>query len=303
MFRPMLACNYDEDKVKFPVMAQPKIDGVRGLVRNGILMGRSLKAFPNPKAQRMWGHANLDGLDGELYVGNETDDDLCRVTSGYLNRKDETDVEVKFKVFDLSNRHEDEYYLHRLEELTRRVSRILDCGWSRPDLLSVIENKMIRNKEELQEVIMEHLALGYEGTILRDAYGMYKEGRSTVKSGAMLKIKQFQDAEAIVVGVLEGQKNNNPKEINFLGLSERSTKKDGKVNNGVVGTIIAIDTVTKQEIEISPGKMVHDQRKFYFNNPQLLIGRVVKYKFFALGVKDKPRFPTFQCFRLDEDMS
>ena len=46
-FKPMLACNVDLDKIQYPVIIQPKIDGVRALVLNGQVVGRSLKPFRN----------------------------------------------------------------------------------------------------------------------------------------------------------------------------------------------------------------------------------------------------------------
>ena len=41
--KPMLAEDFDESKLIFPLIAQPKIDGVRGLNMLGTLTGRSLK--------------------------------------------------------------------------------------------------------------------------------------------------------------------------------------------------------------------------------------------------------------------
>ena len=55
-------------------------------------------------------------------------------------------------------------------------------------------------------------------------------------------------------------------------------------------------------IEVAPGKMVHEKRKYYFDNPEEIVGKIVKFKFFPVGIKDKPRFPTFQSFRDPVDM-
>ena len=45
--KPLLAVNYDESKLVFPLGVQPKIDGVRGLTTEGHLTGRSLKKHKN----------------------------------------------------------------------------------------------------------------------------------------------------------------------------------------------------------------------------------------------------------------
>ena len=45
--KAMLATDYEEAKLRFPVLAQPKIDGVRGVNFFGTLTGRSLKQHRN----------------------------------------------------------------------------------------------------------------------------------------------------------------------------------------------------------------------------------------------------------------
>ena len=72
--KPMLACDYDPAKLKYPCIASPKLDGVRGLVSGGSVLSRSLKQIPNKFVQEMLGgYPPLDGFDGELIVGSPTD--------------------------------------------------------------------------------------------------------------------------------------------------------------------------------------------------------------------------------------
>jgi len=59
--------------LRFPLLASPKLDGIRAIVRNGQVLGRSLKPLPNKLIQRMLGREDLEGLDGELIVGNPQD--------------------------------------------------------------------------------------------------------------------------------------------------------------------------------------------------------------------------------------
>lgn len=47
MFKPLLACNADLSKVRYPVYVSPKLDGIRCIVINGIAMSRSMKPIPN----------------------------------------------------------------------------------------------------------------------------------------------------------------------------------------------------------------------------------------------------------------
>jgi hypothetical protein len=82
--RPMLAEDYVEDKLVFPLGAQPKIDGVRGLNMLGKLTGRSLKPHKNKYSTSFYSHSSLIGLDGELAANSEVHPDLCRLTSSAL---------------------------------------------------------------------------------------------------------------------------------------------------------------------------------------------------------------------------
>ena len=50
-------------------------------------------------------------------------------------------------------------------------------------------------------------------------------------------------------------------------------------------------------INVAPGKMTADEKAHYFKHQHLIIGRVIKHKFFPKGIKDKPRFSNFLSFR------
>ena len=160
------------------------------------------------------------------------------------------------------------------------------------------------------------LSCGYEGTIIRDPDGKYKQGRSTVREGGYLRIKRFVEGEGIVCSVEEGETNNNPTQTNELGNTFRSTHKENMIPNGMIGNLwISVckniyDPQDKkkillhegQEIKIAAGCMTEVQRIEYFKDQSKILGRVVKFQFFPKGQKDKPRFPTFQTFRAESDI-
>ena len=81
----MLAEDFDESKLIFPLIAQPKIDGVRGLNMLGTLTGRSLKTHKNVYTTKFYSQSCLIGFDGELAANSETHPDLCRITSSALS--------------------------------------------------------------------------------------------------------------------------------------------------------------------------------------------------------------------------
>ena len=100
MLRPMLASAVEDlGALRYPVLASPKLDGVRAIGTLGGLMSRNGKIIPNRHVQNLFGEACAAGLDGELIVGEPTDKDCYRSTvSGVMSEAGEPDV--TFYVFD-----------------------------------------------------------------------------------------------------------------------------------------------------------------------------------------------------------
>ena len=153
--------------------------------------------------------------------------------------------------------------------------------------VDVLEQIVINDEEALLKYEASALAKGFEGLILRDPDGLYKCGRSTIKDQGLLKLKRFEDSEAEIIGVEEEMFNGNEAETNELGRTKRSTAKAGLVGKGTMGAIVVRDLVSKVEFNIGTGFDAEDRKKDW------PIGTVVKYKFFPVGVKDKPRHPVY----------
>ena len=65
MFKPMLAATLKSpEALKFPVVASPKLDGVRAIIIDGVVMSRNLKPIPNVFVQKIFGHREFNGFDG-----------------------------------------------------------------------------------------------------------------------------------------------------------------------------------------------------------------------------------------------
>lgn len=313
--KPMLAANFDITKVKYPIGAQPKIDGVRGLSTGGKFTGRSLKRFPNKHVNNVFGIPEYSDLDGELAAAEETHADLCRLTTSALSRIEGT-PSLDWFVFDLLNSETINLpYVERYEKLCQHV-KYLHTHCLAPRIW-VVPMTICHNEEELIAVEEITLQQGYEGVILRDLNGLHKQGRSSPKHGGLLRIKRFIDFEATVVSITEGLINGNEATINELGNTSRSTHMENMTKSGLVGSLecasIAdvLDPIDKTKVlihagdivTVAPGRMTHEMRKYYFENPLQLFGKAVKVQFFPKGIKDKPRFPTFQSIRIEEDMS
>ena len=283
-FKPMLAGKADLDNIKFPVMASPKLDGVRVIVHDGIVYSRNFKRIPNDYVQALFGREECDGFDGELIVGNATSDTVFQATtSGVMTGAGKPDVTLHVFDFIISEYHFSSRH-SEVKERTRKLKHV-----------KVVPHVLINNLEELNAYEEECVAQGYEGIMIRDPQGKYKHGRSTTKEGGLLKIKRFEDDEAVVIGVEELMTNNNEQELDNLGHKVRSSKKEGLVPAGKLGALI-VKHKTFGEFKIGSG-FTEDARIKLWRERDELKGRLAKFKYQPSGVKDKPRFPVFLGFR------
>lgn len=301
MTKPMLAADWDETKVKFPVIAQPKIDGVRGCNLNGALTGRSLKTHGNAHITKLFTNNHVLGFDGELACENEVHPDLCRITSSAVSTRNGTPW-VHWHVFDFVTHYTiNKPYAERYGAMIDQLKIIENLYPHYRQAFSAIPCILCNTLEDLLDADSKYLERGYEGTIIRDPLGLYKQGRSTIREGGLLRIKRFTEEDAIVLAIEEGQTNNNVAITNALGKTERSSHQENMVPNGQIGNLSCRDIKSGATITVSPGKLTQKERMFYFNHPEQIVGQTIKYKHFLHGVKDKPRFPTFQAFRIDAD--
>lgn len=286
-FKPMLAGKADLDNIKFPVMASPKLDGVRVIVYDGVVYSRNFKRIPNDHVQALFGRKECEGFDGELIVGQVTADTVFQsTTSGVMTGSGKPDV--VFHVFDDTSINDD--FENRYHQLDRRVKK--RCRGTKVKLVSHVR---ITDLKDLLDFEEECVAQGYEGIMIRDPKGKYKHGRSTTKEGGLLKIKRFEDDEAVVIGCEELMTNHNEQELDNLGHKVRSSKKEGMVPAGKLGALI-VKHKTFGEFKIGSG-FTEDARIKLWHERDELKGRLAKFKYQPSGVKDKPRFPVFLGFR------
>lgn len=283
--KPMLAAKTNGKGLLYPVLASPKLDGVRALVINGRVYSRSLKLIPNRYVQATLGRPALNGWDGELCVGPPTALDVYRRTaSEVMTERGAPDFCFwAFDRFDLKLP-----YYRRYEKL-KQNQRILP--W-----LRVLNHFVIPSEQHLTVYEQDRLAEGYEGVMVRDPEGPYKFGRSTENEGWLLKLKRFEDSEAEIIEIIELMHNNNAATTNALGKTQRSGHKAGKQPGNVMGSIRVKDIHSKVEFEIGTGFDWLLRVKMW-RSYKMFPGRIIKYKYFPGGVKHKPRFPVFLGFR------
>ena len=295
-FRPMLAAPANLLTLRFPVIASPKLDGVRGVVHKVALRSRTLKPIPNSYAQQLFGRRELEGLDGELVVGSPTAPDVFRQsTSGVMTILGQPDV--AYYVFDRLL-YPDAPYADRVFALQKVVEALRATGEAP---IVVHEFLGISTMDDLLAYEEMVLAQGYEGLILRSMDRPYKYGRSTAREQGMLKLKRMETSEAFVRGVVELEHNDNPAVLNALGLTERATQQARKVGAGTMGALIVEDVETGCEFSLGTG-FTADERAMFWKNRESVIGKVVSYDHFPVGAKDKPRFPSYKGFRDPMDL-
>jgi len=283
--KPMLACSCELTDVRFPCLVQPKLDGIRAIVKDGVVLSRSLKPIRNKHVQRLLSH--LEGFDGELISG----DTFQQTTSNIMSS--DGDDQFVFVIFD--NYLIDEEYSKRWYQLTELVEET-DVHFE------VIETRLITDIQQLKAIESKYLADGYEGIIIRSLDSPYKFGRSTIKEGYLLKRKPFSDAEAIVVDFVEQLENTNEQTIDALGHKKRTTHKELLVPKGTLGSFL-VYSKTFGLFNIGTGLGLTDElRSEIWANKVSYLGKTITFKYQQIGTDKLPRIPIFLHFRDSDDV-
>lgn len=294
MTKPMLAVAAEMDKIKYPVYASPKLDGIRCLIIDGVAKTRTLKDVPNRYVSASLSRLELTGLDGELIVGDPTSKTVYRNTVSEVMAHDKT-PDFTYYVFDMHNVVGG--YGTRMEELAATVLSATGHNY-----IQMLKYAHIANEADLLNYEAACVEQGYEGIIVRaNLDAPYKYGRSTVNEGSLLKVKRFEDSEAEIIGFDEEMFNGNVAETNELGRTKRSTAKAGLSGKETLGAFRVRDVVSGVEFAIGTG-LTAAERQRYWDARDALVGSLVKYKFFPVGVKVAPRHPVFLGFRDRSDL-
>lgn len=308
--KPMLAGKYVPEKVEkqLPLYGQIKLDGIRVFIRDGIAYTRSLKPVRSQQFQSMVAHNRdaMEGLDGEIICGDPLAPDCYQRTMSSVMAFDQPNDDLHFYVFDKWD--EPEVFKERLKKLL-----YFEGYGGLPKWASVLETSLLRSMDELDAFLESLFSLGHEGAILRHPDAFYKYGRGTPVKCELIKVKdgRWIDTEAVVIAQREEMENANEATINALGHTERKGSKEGFIPKGSLGSIqvrgkfpdddLVPAHVRGKEYECSIGSGFDAyQREVLWDED--LTGRIVKFKFFTTGIKDKPRFPIFLGWRYPDDL-
>ena len=200
-----------------PLYSQPKLDGVRCVIQCDKPSSlRKGKIVAYSRTGKEW--KNIDHileelkpfffkypnviLDGELYNHELKDDfekiiSLVRKTKPMYHDRVESEMMVEFHCYDIINENWD--FRPRNKFIQERFSYSGDF-YDKCDSVYTLPYRLVNNTEEVEVAHEDYLELGYEGSILRK-----NEGYECKRSWTLQKVKDFSDAEALIVGYEEGK--------------------------------------------------------------------------------------------------
>ncbi|UCV02397.1 DNA ligase [Dechloromonas denitrificans] len=234
-------------------LVSEKLDGVRAVWDGERLRFRSGRDIKAP----VWFIAGLPKtpLDGELWLGRGRFEAL----SGIVRREQPDDAEwrsVRYMIFELPGAQGS--FRERAAAISQLV-RQANVPW-----LQEIEQFDVVDRASLQKRLKSVVQGGGEGLMLHRADAAYETGRSDT----LLKLKPWNDTEAVVIGHLPGK----GKYAGMLG-ALRVRSADGR--------------------EFSLGTGFSDEQR---RNPPA-IGSEVTYRYRNLTIRGLPRFASFMRLR------
>ena len=266
---PMLARDADLNLLRLPLWASPKLDGVRIIVRDGLAITRSGKPYPNQHVQETFG--KLEGIDGELILGSPCAPDVFNVTRAAVMSKG-GQPQVTLYAFDCFT------CPGPVEKRWQAMQEVI-AGHGHAQ---AVEQHKITTMAQLGQLEEQLLALGYEGLMLRRLASPYKFGRSTVSEGYLLKLKRCAHDEARIVGLQQL--------VNQHGQAEE-----------MLGAFVVEDIKNGVRFNVGSG-LNHSERQSFWQMGSAMLGKLLRYRHFPVGAKDKPRFPVYAGLRSALDM-
>jgi DNA ligase-1 len=269
-FKPMLAHDYNDykDKIKFPIYFQPKLDGVRCIVKADGMWSRNGKPIISAphifEALTPLFEADPDLiLDGELY---------CDKTSAGFNTIISCVRKTKPTEADLSlSKQFIEYHIYDVPSVSSKfIDRIGSIDMALKHYhpqIKLVYTYAAEDQVTLDNWYSRFMEQGYEGQMIRlDA--PYENKRSK----SLLKRKEFADAEFTILGVIEGNGN--------------LTGKVGKLQFEINGK--PFESAVNGDWEYIE-KLWHSREG--------LVGKTATVKYFELTEDGIPRFPKVIAIR------
>lgn len=196
-------------------------------------------------------------LDGELCIMKEDGLEDFQGIIKEIGRKNHTVANPMYHVFDLLELDEFVNQAGNVSFVARQI--VLNSIVTGIKYVQVLPQIKIDTKEHFEELVADAIALGYEGIMLRKDVGY--EGK---RSKNLLKVKEMQDAEYVVVGI-----NSAVQRIIDCGKEiEEEMLKSVVINH------------KNNTVDVGSGFTI-EERQFYYKNPTELIGKTITVQYFG----------------------
>lgn len=299
----MQPCNAELEKIKFPALAQQKIDGMKLVIKikQGTIevLSRSMKPIVNE-----WLVDQVTGMFRPVdFLMNTTieveaqNGGLFTASKGLVSAKYREFGDLKLHVFDAIPGLVDLPYRKRHAVSSEIVNTIED-----PRVV-LVDSIKVHNHQELRDVCeVNSNNPSLDGTIVRQAESPYKAGKRTTTEGFVVKIKNQDDMEVIITGFAELMHNENEGRTNELGRTARSTSKEGLVPGNTLGAFIC-QTADGKEVRVgSLEGVTKPERQKFWNQRDKLMGQLIKITYMSLSEYSVPLHPVFVGFRSPLDL-
>jgi ATP-dependent DNA ligase len=257
---PMLALDFNKRShdIKYPCYTQPKIDGCRAVYKNGMFMSRNWKRFHNLD------HINITTdyiFDGELYSEDIPFEELVGIIKKEkVKDEDKSKIDsLIYVIYDIII--EDKTYQERMD-----IIENLDIFNKN---VKKIKTDICHDTNEIRSLHDIYVSNGYEGLMLRNIEGHYKQ---KYRSKDLQKFKDFKDSEYIIDNFSQGQ-----------GLEEGCVIWECKTERGL-----------KFKVRT---KGTRESRRDQYKKAKDYIGKLLTVKYQNLTEEGIPRFPVGLAIR------
>lgn len=196
---PMLAHDFLKrgKSIKFPCFTQRKYDGTRCVAMSGKgLFSRNKKRYPHldhivAEINKL---PNTIILDGELYSDTLTFQEIVGIVKRETLKEgdQEKQIQIKLHVYDIINKAPYEERYANLQILFNKYKF---------KHLVLVKSDICESEEAMKELHAQYVAENFEGLMLRNKTGLYKNSRAV----DLQKFKAFETEEFKIVSYKEGE--------------------------------------------------------------------------------------------------
>lgn len=272
---PMLAHKYEDykDKIKFPVLIQPKLDGQRciahfkdGKVTLWTRTRKPIMSCPHiiEELEKVFSEEKREFyLDGELY-NHELKHEFEKLMSAVRKQKPSKEsLKIQYHVYDYMVSES-----HKFKTRNLLIEDLLDNY--EIEKIKIVQTVICVNHKDIEQEQLYYIKKGYEGIMIRNPESFYENKRSK----GLLKMKTFDDDEFKIAGFVKGK------------------------DKSVIAVCWTKDNKMTFEATMSGNK---DNNQKFLINENRYFGKMLTVKYQGLtGKNGVPRFPVGLRIREEE---